>query len=773
MKKLLALIALLLLSAPAYAATYYASPSGGGAASCVDSGANVCTLQRAITVAASGTNTIELANGSYTCSTSCNFNATNAGANLTLQPANGATVDVTSSGSTYVFDIQAAMVSGSITFNNIGSAESNTDYTIANRAPEVNVTVTNSTIINTDASVGTIIYTPVDTTNLITLASGEDTTTDIKTGATTNTKIAQKIVVGGSNITGNRVSFKLRRRCGNKGSNCDEFVSGESWDYRTLDTLTATIQTDSAGAPSGTPVTNGTSNTVLTSAVPWRAASGGEWVFFTFSSNVTLTASTTYWLVLTPSYTASATNYIEAATDTGDGYASGDSATYNGTSWSAASAGTDLLFTFDRAHTRNLTATGNTFSSRSTTFNLAWSDTIDISNNASLTSTAASLVSISTNNQWTTSDVSFKKVLLANNVVSVTTDGSKLVTAGVNNFSKTYTESLIIKGNTGVTSVITQPWFYVRRLLIADNTLEVQYAGNCPLQLGREPDGSDPPEYNYDPYEQIIIEGNTFSYTSSAHNHMMLFAIGAENGVLRNNTLVATNGGGGGRAWGIVVKARGWFIEGNRIYGVAPAVAVYGTNHTRVVGNTFNCFGSGSDGCLLVRNHQDSIYGPKTYGKGFYNYIKDNIIVSDESFAALDYGFATTDPYDPSRRDPQYWSNIIDNNIYYASNNANYVDFEVAASQEYITLAEGLSTLQGLWINTTYTDKTSLSLYNDLGNSAFVNPNLKSPSTGDFSTSSSYVVNKGTITGTNIGGYQVSGSQAGGPFGQAPFGGGF
>lgn len=50
------------------ATTYYATPAGGAAASCVDQTTNVCTLDRCITVAATG-DTCELASGTYDYST--------------------------------------------------------------------------------------------------------------------------------------------------------------------------------------------------------------------------------------------------------------------------------------------------------------------------------------------------------------------------------------------------------------------------------------------------------------------------------------------------------------------------------------------------------------------------------------------------------------------------------------------------------------------------------------------------------------------------------
>lgn len=57
---------LLILFVPSFAdaATYYADPAGGGAASCVDTGANVCTLARAEAVATHG-DTVQAACGTY------------------------------------------------------------------------------------------------------------------------------------------------------------------------------------------------------------------------------------------------------------------------------------------------------------------------------------------------------------------------------------------------------------------------------------------------------------------------------------------------------------------------------------------------------------------------------------------------------------------------------------------------------------------------------------------------------------------------------------
>lgn len=69
-------------------------------------------------------------------------------------------------------------------------------------------------------------------------------------------------------------------------------------------TMQLEVQTQSGSDPSGTPITNGTSNNV--SVVSDRTSA--SWKTFTWSTPPTLTAGTTYWLVL-KSTTPDATNY--------------------------------------------------------------------------------------------------------------------------------------------------------------------------------------------------------------------------------------------------------------------------------------------------------------------------------------------------------------------------------------------------------------------------------------------------------------------------------
>lgn len=88
-----------------------------------------------------------------------------------------------------------------------------------------------------------------------------------------------------------------------------------------------TIEADSAGDASGTPLA--TSSNVVVDALSTSYAT----IQFDFSSAVTLTASTTYWIVLQGDYSFSNANNIIQGTNSAGAYAGGLFDTYNGTSW--------------------------------------------------------------------------------------------------------------------------------------------------------------------------------------------------------------------------------------------------------------------------------------------------------------------------------------------------------------------------------------------------------------------------------------------------------
>lgn len=108
---IVALFAILALPAFGHAATYYADPSGGGTASCVDNAANVCTLPRAITVASSG-DTIIAANGTYDLGSS----TLAVNKNVTIGPVTAGLGIITSSHATSTVDITASSDANVLTF---------------------------------------------------------------------------------------------------------------------------------------------------------------------------------------------------------------------------------------------------------------------------------------------------------------------------------------------------------------------------------------------------------------------------------------------------------------------------------------------------------------------------------------------------------------------------------------------------------------------------------------------------------------------------------
>jgi len=103
-----------------------------------------------------------------------------------------------------------------------------------------------------------------------------------------------------------------------------------------VDSVWLTIEADSTGEPSGTPLA--TSNKVAVSTI----GAGPIWTYFTFDADVSLDATTLYWFVMHGDYTASDTNYIQAEVDTGSGYATG-SAGYNDGSWTISGTD-DMIF---------------------------------------------------------------------------------------------------------------------------------------------------------------------------------------------------------------------------------------------------------------------------------------------------------------------------------------------------------------------------------------------------------------------------------------------
>lgn len=99
--------------------------------------------------------------------------------------------------------------------------------------------------------------------------------------------------------------------------------------------LTVKLQTDSAGSPSGTPVTNGTSDVIAASTL----ATSYGWITFTFAINPTLAAATQYHIVLETADTQSNSNYVVWGADSSSpSYADGEMQRERSAAWSAQSA---------------------------------------------------------------------------------------------------------------------------------------------------------------------------------------------------------------------------------------------------------------------------------------------------------------------------------------------------------------------------------------------------------------------------------------------------
>lgn len=97
--------------------------------------------------------------------------------------------------------------------------------------------------------------------------------------------------------------------------------------------LTVNIYADSAGSP-GSLVTNGTSQTLAAS----KLATLYDYFEFKFSTPPSLSANTTYWIVLETTDSASSSNYVRWGTDKSNpGYLDGELKVYASSAWSAIS----------------------------------------------------------------------------------------------------------------------------------------------------------------------------------------------------------------------------------------------------------------------------------------------------------------------------------------------------------------------------------------------------------------------------------------------------
>lgn len=106
------------------------------------------------------------------------------------------------------------------------------------------------------------------------------------------------------------------------------------------DNVYITIETDNAGEPSGTPVTNGTSNDVAAGSV----GAGYTDVSFSWGSDPTLVAGTKYWFVLQRDGANSDVNYYQVQYGSNSAFRAGAALKYTGSWVVNTGANDDLRF---------------------------------------------------------------------------------------------------------------------------------------------------------------------------------------------------------------------------------------------------------------------------------------------------------------------------------------------------------------------------------------------------------------------------------------------
>lgn len=164
-------------------------------------------------------------------------------------------------------------------------------------------------------------FTTVDTGRLLRIAT-----------ATATDKIAQSTILSGTGPVP-FVDLLLARA---------NTPSGNIW---------VTLEADSAGSPSGTPLA--TSDKIDASLV----STAYQAIRFVFRTMYTAMFGTTYWIVLQGDYTRSDATNINWGGAVAGGYAPGSSKEYNGTSWSstAGASGLDRYFRLWRETTTAVT----------------------------------------------------------------------------------------------------------------------------------------------------------------------------------------------------------------------------------------------------------------------------------------------------------------------------------------------------------------------------------------------------------------------------------
>lgn len=161
------------------------------------------------------------------------------------------------------------------------------------------------------------------------------------------------------------------------------------------------IQTDSAGVPSGSGITSGTSNNIDVTTL----TSSYQWITFTFLVNPTLVAGTQYHIVLQGSFSISAVNYVLWGVDNYDLiYPNGNISVYGGASWTANVALQAIFEVYITGATNGLVGSALfDFSSKSMFLGVFGTTLYNMTKNSSGTpnGTWNSLLAITSSRYWT------------------------------------------------------------------------------------------------------------------------------------------------------------------------------------------------------------------------------------------------------------------------------------------------------------------------------------------------------------------------------------
>jgi hypothetical protein len=234
------------------------------------------------------------------------------------------------------FSLHAATTITLLTPVSITATGGGQDADVSRLNGPVRVTLAALNTAGTAPTLACKLQTSAATTRGLEYSTVGTTDNKLRSGASTNTKMALKFTQSGIAQV-KRVGLYMKYN--------GTITPGQI--------VTLAIQSDSAGSPSNTAI--GTSNNVVTDNI----ATSAGWVVFTFPNPVDLADATVYHLVLSGNYTASASNYITWYSTTVASGGTVETST-DGTTWAAATSTEKFMTYVDQYSFSDLTGGGYT-----------------------------------------------------------------------------------------------------------------------------------------------------------------------------------------------------------------------------------------------------------------------------------------------------------------------------------------------------------------------------------------------------------------------------